>query len=396
MFENDLYSITEPSEWAKVPSTFSYSVLQAIKKCPLQWQLLHSKYGTELQRFPARPAPAAVEGNIIHVALEKLFRALSLIGLPAIGTAEFSECIANVNIKKEVHDHISLHDDKVAKHPRGSGFRLRSSLQQLVNKIIRLFRQQYSDLSGNTGHQFPVVENIVNCLERKHENCTPISLLKKFNVLSEYRIEHSTLPFIGVIDFIFMEDGQPVIVDFKTGRQNKDHLKQVMAYALLWKSQTGQEPKRLEVRYPHIVKSVMVDDSDLAEEEKQLCIRIDEAIMTLSTTPAEACLNAQCLFCDVRQFCEIFWEENGKLLRVDYKKEEFADIELTVVGIPTAHGFEGETSTGKEIAVVFSDNTTKLHAAVKEGQCLRILSALIKGSVVRVLPRTEFYYVCTT
>jgi len=393
MFENDLYSITEPSEWARVPSSFSYSVLQAIKRCPLQWQLLHSKYGTELQRFPGRPAPAAVEGNIVHVVLEKLFRALSLIGLPVIGTAEFSECIANVNIKKEVHDHISRHDDTVANHPRGSGFRLRSSPQQLVNKIIRLFRQQYSDISGNNDHQFPVVENTESCLEGKRRNCNPFFLLKKYNVLNEYRIEHSTLPFMGVIDFIFMEDGQPVIVDFKTGKQNKDHLKQVMTYALLWKSQTGQIPKRLEVRYPHIVESIMPDDSDLVEEEKQLSISVDEAVGILSKTPAEACLNAQCQFCDVRQFCDIFWKENGRLFQVDHVKEELADIELTVVGVPTIHGFEGKTSTGKEFNVVFVDNTIKLYDGVQEGQCVRILAALIKGSVVRVLLRTEYYYV---
>lgn len=392
MFNNDLYTITEPSEWAKKPSIFSYSALQAIKKCPLQWQLLHSKYGTELRRFPARPAPAAVEGNIIHVVLEKLFRALSLIGLPAIGTSDFSECVARVNIKKEVNEHILLHDNKIAKHPRGSGFRLRSSPQQLVNKIIRLFRQQYSGLSENVDHQLPVVGHILKRLEGEHENCNPVALLKKYNVLSEYRIDHLTLPFMGVIDFVFMEDGQTIIVDFKTGKESEGHLDQVMIYALLWKSQTGQLPRRLEVRYPHIVESVTLDGSALLEEEKQLSVSIDEAIGALSTMPAEAHLNAQCLFCDVRQFCGIFWKNKEKTLRIDHEKEELVDVELTVVGVPTAYGFEGTTSTGKEVAIVFSDKTTKLQTVVQEGTSMRILSALVKGSVLRVLPRTEFYF----
>ena len=57
------------------------------------------------------------------------------------------------------------------------------------------------------------------------------------------------------------------------------------------------------------------------------------------------------------------------------------------------HGFEGKTSTGKEFNVVFVDNTIKLYDGVQEGQCVRILAALIKGSVVRVLLRTEYYYV---
>ena len=138
MAENDFYTITEPVEWAKAPSVFSYSSLQSIKRCPLQWQLLHSRYGKDLHRFPARPSPAATEGDIVHSVLEKLFRTLSLKGLPALGSPEFRDCVAQLNIKQEVASRISSHEKNVLKHPRGSGFRLRSSPQQLTNKIIRL------------------------------------------------------------------------------------------------------------------------------------------------------------------------------------------------------------------------------------------------------------------
>lgn len=114
---------------------------------------------TELLKFPVRPSPAAVEGNIIHSVLEKLFRALSLIGLPAIGTSEFSECISRVNIKETVNAHIFLHEEEITKHPRSNGFKLRSSAQQLVNKIIRLFRQQYSDLPSNFNNLLPILQD---------------------------------------------------------------------------------------------------------------------------------------------------------------------------------------------------------------------------------------------
>ena len=391
MVKNDFYSISQPAEWAKAPSLFSYSSLHAVKNCPLQWQLLHSRYGAELRRFPARPSPVAIEGNIVHSVLEKLFRSLSIIGLPPLGSPEFIEYIAQVNIKKQISSRISSHDKTLAAHPRGNGFRLRSSPQQLVNKIIRIFRQQYLEISANTSYLVPAAVAGANDPKILHNNHDPASLLKKFGVLSEFKVEHLTIPFMGIIDFIFLEEGQPVVVDFKTGKQSKDHLKQVMTYAILWKSQTGQVPKRLEVRYPQIVDSLQIDEGKLEEAEKQLCAEIDAAVADLSEKPAKASLGEQCIFCDVRQFCDGFWEQKISELTTAHDRATFADIAITVDGVPTNYGFEGKTNNGGEVVVVFSENTSKIHANVQVGQNLRILSALIKDNEIIIKPRTEIY-----
>jgi CRISPR/Cas system-associated exonuclease Cas4 (RecB family) len=388
---SDFYTITKPVEWAKSPSAFSYSSLQAINICPLQWQLLHSKYGTELLKFPARPSPAAVEGNIIHYVLEKLFRALSLRGLPTIGSSAFSECISHVNIKEKVSSYISLHEKDIAKHPRGNGFKLRSSAQQLVNKIIRLFRQQYSDLPSSSNNLLPVLQKELND-SIIYKNNNPALLLKKYGALSEFKIKHPTIPFMGIIDFIFMEQDQPVIVDFKTGNQNKDHLKQAKIYATLWWRQAGQISKRLEIRYPQIVSSFQIDKSMLVEAEKQLNIEIKDAIAELSSKPAKALQGKQCAFCDVHQFCDEFWKRKDLKLKKDDTQAKFVDIELTVNGVPTQYGFEGKTINNEEVIVVFSENTSKLHANVQDGQNIRILSVLARGKELIVKPRTEIYH----
>ena len=393
MITSNFYSISKPAEWAEPPTVFSYSSLQVIKTCPLQWQLLHSKYGTELLKFPTRPFPAAVEGNIIHSVLEKLFRALSLIGLPAIGTYEFSECISRVNIKEKVNAHIFSHEEKITKHPRGNGFKLRLSTQQLVNKIIRLFRQQYSDLPSNLNNLFPNLQDALNNSEIADKNSNPKFLLKKIGALTEFKIEHPTIPFMGIIDFIFLEEGCPVVVDFKTGSQNEDHLKQVEIYAILWWSKTGQLPKRLEVRYPQLVNSIQVDKNKLAKAEQQLCTKIEEAIDELAKKPAKASQGKQCMFCDVRQFCDEFWKQNIFISQPENNQARFVDIAVTVNSIPTNYGFEGKTSNDEKVVFVFSKNTSKLFNHLKNGQNLRVLFALVKGNEIIIKPRTEIYHV---
>src|SRR5262249_54851327 len=55
-----------------------------------QWNLPHSRWGAP-PRFPTRPHPAAVEGEIVHAVLDRLFKALAVRGMPALKTASFRE-----------------------------------------------------------------------------------------------------------------------------------------------------------------------------------------------------------------------------------------------------------------------------------------------------------------
>jgi hypothetical protein len=298
-----------------------------------------------------------------------------------------------MNIKKQVVSRVSLHEQDVAEHPRGNGFRLRSSSQQLVNIIIRLFRQQYSDVQANSKHLLPKEIYKFKVLKNEHKICFLGSLLKKFSALSEIKIKHPAIPFIGIIDFVYLENNQPVLADFKTGKTNIDHLKQIKTYAILWWRQTGEVPKRLEIRYPHGVESILVDESFLKREEKQLYSEINDVVAELSAESAKALHGKHCGFCDVRQFCESFWEEEPQDAQINDTKAQFVDIAVVVDGNPTNFGFTGKTNRGAEVAVVFAENTSKTHLRIQDGQRLRILSALAKGNEIIVKPRTEIYHI---
>src|SRR5262245_56525947 len=129
-----LYRLPGPTAWAAPPNSYSYSSLTAIERCPRQWQLAHSRYG-DPARFPTRPHPAAVEGEIVHAVLDRLFKALAVRGMPALKTASFREGLADVDVQRSVRNLIVEHERRLADHPRASAFRLRASPQQLVNQV---------------------------------------------------------------------------------------------------------------------------------------------------------------------------------------------------------------------------------------------------------------------
>ena len=91
-----LYELKSPTKWSTAPEQFSFSNLQTIESCPRRWQLLHSSWGDH-SRFPERPHPAALEGSIVHKAIELLIQALGHRGLPRIGSNLFREAIEEVD-----------------------------------------------------------------------------------------------------------------------------------------------------------------------------------------------------------------------------------------------------------------------------------------------------------
>src|SRR4051812_13374026 len=121
-----LYQLLGPTAWATAPASYSYSSLVTIERCPRQWQLSHAHYG-DLARFPTRPHPAAVEGDIVHTALDRLFKALAVRGMPPLGTPRFREGLAEIDVQKTVRQLIVEHECHLAEHPRASAFRLRAS-----------------------------------------------------------------------------------------------------------------------------------------------------------------------------------------------------------------------------------------------------------------------------
>lgn len=393
MAERSIYRFVAPTRWAVSPATFSFSSLVAIETCPLQWQLAHSAYG-DIQQFPAQPHPAAVEGEIVHEMLDLLFKSLALAGLPAVGSPEFRAQIAKINVQRAVEEQIASHYDSVTYHPRGGGFRLRVGTQQLVNRVIRLFRAEYPKAIPMADVE-PISSPVTVTEELSGEAL--LSLLSMQGALSELRLSHPFLPFVGVIDLVRLAGDGITVVDFKTGEPKSAHLQQLVLYAVLWWRRTGQVPAAIEARYPSHIKTFSVSLDKLHTTEENLRVRIDELTGILEEPPAVPRPGDQCRYCDVRQFCEAYWENSLEELptsQAQQNEQRSIDIELTVRGQPAAHGFEAQGRSGRSCTVVHPADGQRIHGPFVEGESLRILNArLVKnGEALELMPWTEVFH----
>jgi CRISPR/Cas system-associated exonuclease Cas4 (RecB family) len=389
-----LYQLLGPTAWGAPPSAYSYSSLTAIERCPRQWQLAHARYGDQA-RFPTRPHPAAVEGEIVHAVLDRLFKALAVRGMPALGTPSFCEGLSDVDVQGNVRHFLVEHERRLADHPRAGAFRLRISPQQLVNQVIRLFRGLYQD-AVTTHRTSDLPAAIMRAPQQLPSGPALAAFLRERGALSELSLVHPTLPFGGIIDLIWSNKGEAVITDFKTGKEKPEHKKQVAYYAILWWRCTGVIPGRAEVRYPDRLVQVSIAEALLLEVEEELRRRVSAVTTMLDTIPTQAILGEHCRHCDVRQFCEAYWADRSDWFPARLRTaghETTLDVEVTVVGKPSGSGFDAQARQGCAFAVVFQEELSLIHGPFVRGERLRILGGqVIEDGALELRPWTEVFH----
>lgn len=373
----DIYRIGGPTSWPEPPATYSFSSLTSMERCPRQWQLSRARYG-ERDGFPSRPGPPAVEGLVIHEALELLFRACAFAGMPTVGTSAFVEVVTGLNLGKTIRRLMRERELAIASHPRGAGFRFRRSATQLANEVIRLFRQQYEPRDADRlveTHEVPVPAT----------PGTPSQALHALKAIPEVKLKHPTLPFMGVIDLVRETSAGVTISDFKTGQLSLAHEQQVMAYAVLWWRVTGKPPTSIEIVYPTETVTKTVSMTRLKEAETALQKRVEEAQALLAAPPAPPKAGPHCGHCDVRQFCDDYW-------RAPARSGDWIDVEATVVGSKGVAGITVSIPSGERADIVFQPGTPAARNLPATGT-IRIIGAVRREPGVFELAQTTEVFV---
>lgn len=376
------YALQVPTEWADPPSTWSSTSIDEVEACPRRWQLLRSRWG-EYERFPARPNPAAVEGQIVHDALDRLTRACGQRGNPAFGSPEFAAAAAEADFFPGFARAVGEWQQRLTAHPRpGPAFRPRATAEELANRGVRMFREQYRPdgrLSSQTA-------------ERAAGTPTELkSLLRKKRALSEVKLTHPALPFLGVLDRVQHASDGVEIVDFKTGRPSEKHHRQLLRYALLWWRTTGDTPVRVSAQYLDGIESWPITQGALTKAEADLAMTIPILSDALRARPAPAKPGAGCHACPVRARCAAGWSIGEEAALVDGR----GDAELVVTAKAGDHGFLARSRAGAEIAVVYEAAVARLLPELVDGQVLRVLDGVWKEkrSQLEIKAWTEVFVV---
>lgn len=356
----NFYALQAPTEWADPPTTWSSTSVDEVEACPRRWQFLHSRWG-DFGRFPVRPHPAAIEGQIVHESLDRLTRACGQRGNPPFGSPEFAAALGDAEFFPGFVRAVAEWQQRLTAHPRpGPAFRLRASAEELANRAVRMFREQYKS-NGHLASQ---------AAERAADAPVDLrALLEKKRALSEVKLKHPDLPFLGILDRV-QETGEGVeVVDFKTGKPSDKHHKQLLRYALLWWRTTGNAPARVSAQYLNGIESWSVTRGALQDVEADLVKKLPLLTATISAHPAAAKPGVNCGSCPVRARCAAGWAVGEEAALVDGR----GDAELVVVANAGMHGFVARTRVGSEVAVVYEAAVAKLLPELIDGQVIRVL-----------------------
>lgn len=359
------YELQGPTAWADPPSAWSSTSLDEVDGCPRRWQLMRSRWG-DFEHFPVRPHPVAIEGQIVHEALDRLTRACGQRGNPAFGTAEFSAALNDADFFPGFARAITEWQERLMAHPRpGPAFRLRATGEELANRAVRMFREQYK----------PCGEVASQTVDRATDTPADVkALLKQKRALSEVKLTHPKLPFLGILDRVQYRGEGVEVVDFKTGKPNDKHRNQLLRYALLWWRETGDTPVSVSAQYLDGVESWPVTQGVLEDIEAGLMKKLQLLTETLGAHPTAAKPGAGCHTCAVRARCAAGWAVGEEAALVDGR----GDAELVVQAMAGDHGFFARSRTGAEIAVVYETPVAKLLPEHVKGQVLRVLDGVWK------------------
>ena len=382
---DSFYDLKEPTSWANPPSTYSFTSLQALRACPRRWQLLHSTWGS-FSRFPERPHPAAIEGQIVHEALDLLGRELGRRGRPAIASAGFREAVSVCGFWDFFSAQVEQWNRRLVTHPRaGPGHVVRTEPRDLANQAIRLVRMQYQPSAAES---IPARVGKSSGAEG-----SPLSVVRTRGSVSEVRLAHPGIPVVGVVDLVALEeDLSTTVIDFKTGAPKPDHEQQVLLYALLWWRVTGNRPEKLVIQYLDSDWTMSPSESDLIRTEDLTAEQVSQATDALAARPAAAETGENCARCPVRAGCDEGWSWCERASQ-RHASEKAVDIEVTVSSEPTPTGFIGARANGEEVSVVFDIAVGCGLPLTESGDGFRIVDAAhcTGGTEVALLPWTEMY-----
>jgi CRISPR/Cas system-associated exonuclease Cas4 (RecB family) len=299
--------------------------------------------------------------------LDTLFRRLALAGLPEMGSPEFREVVRQVGPRERIRKKLASTKGRVANHPRNVYWPKNLDTNAVFDEVARFFRRECPKAHARRAGE---VLGLPSASESEALSETALGdLLEHTGVLTEMKLVHPSLPFVGIVDLIRSTPDGAIIGDFKTGSEQPYHSWQIKLYALLWFRAAGQVPIRAEVVYPARTAEVELSEPVLLNVEAKLEQQIATLFDELANPPAPPNLGDHCSYCDVKQYCDAYWSSKAR------RKGNWADLELEVVSATPATAIEGIQIDGEPVLVISSQEIARRWAPYRIGEKLRIRSA---------------------
>ena len=389
---NHFYRTGGPTAPPSPPSRWSYSTLKEWRRCPRQWWLKRADYVGLSERYPQPIHPTAIEGRLIHDALEAFANHAATESAEGTALEEIRRAFAvRSYMKRRLREILS---EDVEPNPRVEKTDLLARIS--IDSCVDGFRRGVKAL-GSMPFQ---------SREPRVKSDSVIADPSPYDG-PERTITIDDPPITGRFDW----SRYGVICDFKTGDPDPTHAEQLRLYAVLVWAAFGVQPGGLEIHYVRTDERVRVEVpsvselSALQEELRREITSANETIRAGSAPPNPS--EEHCRWCPVRQFCDAFWNDSvTSSLRWPRPEEEvddgaapevlFADVRLTDFRSETSgDGYHGFASAGGKTPAVSIPAAWTPGAGIRPGT-LQLLGARVESqsdqTVVSVARHTEVFW----
>lgn len=333
---------------------WSYSSLKEVETCPLRCALSRADYPDlwEQHGYPRLPSTAAIQGNVVHGALEIIVKAFVKARCSSTRSAEAVTVLRQLGgFTKIAEGVLALQLARFEGNPRLSDERRQQLTRNLTEWVPRAREQVQTYLnrmdlrpSDAPGHMAKPLDSTARYPARAGDNP------EKELIAEDLRLK-------GRIDLLSVDVGGVRIIDFKTGVEEPDHHDQLRLYALLWDADDIVNPDRLPVTelvaaYPdHEVAVAVPSAKDLVGLRTDIAARIEAAGVALTADPPAANVGDHCRLCGVRGLCSAYWV-TGAVSTITVSDGTWYDLAGKVV---REHGAKSfilcEDRTGSDVLV---------------------------------------------
>jgi PD-(D/E)XK nuclease superfamily len=329
------WHVVAPSRWPSPPEWMAFYNLLEIEACPRRWALRTAHYPSVWGRpgYPPLPALPALEGIIVHSAIDRITNALADRGCNSIRDASAVEALKELGgytvlITELTHDALTA----FGQNPRARGV-----LEGLRRKLVARASELRTRIQRQVSRLDPGARRAkMTRGAPKSESATRPPLTE--GAYPEIELRSHDLRWHGVVDLLTVTASYCEIRDFKTGAAKERDQLQVRIYALLWARDSERNPANklvdtLVLSYDDRQLKLGGPTADqLTSLEADLKARTATALSALSNnSPAANPSVENCAHCPVRHLCDPYWNWLGSdAYTPPEPTSPFGDIEITI------------------------------------------------------------------
>ena len=292
------------------PHHWSFSTLKEVELCPRRYIFGHSDYPDLWQGlgYPQKPNPAALFGDVVHDALERVIRGLVKAGC----TSANSE--AGFAVLQELGGYTAVAEAALARRLQRLDGNPRVSPEQR-DRLEQLMEQRIPE--ARTAVQGYLQRMTLVPSPAPGGGTVPLRRRRALGPGShpEAELQADGLRIKGRIDLLTITEAKVDITDHKTGAEDPGHLDQLRFYATLWDrddvANVGRTPLgTLTASYPTAEVSTPAPDADeLVTLAEAMSTRVAAADGQLAAPVPAATPGEHCGVCAVRNLCDRYWED---------------------------------------------------------------------------------------